>query len=182
MMATKLSPPWIKLYREIQAMFKDDPQVKVLQDEYDVKVYVANAVKAAALVCLLKEDYNFGNVESHVIVIPPNDESEEDKKTMADPLFFEKRSMFEYALQGNPAMSYILDASTLFGTILYVVFANKVVQFFNDDLGDVNGYCSTLYQEIAKDIFKRDMNEYGGAVYFCTDVPESLGKPLGEWP
>ena len=67
-----------------------------------------------------------------------------------------------------------------YNPITYVVFVNEVVQYFNDDLGDVYGQCSTLYQEIAKDVF----GETEG-VFFCTDVEEpvyALGKPLGEWP
>ena len=59
----------------------------------------------------------------------------------------------------------------------YVVFENKVVQFFNDDLSDIHGNKSTLYQEIAKDIFGDCDN-----IYFCTDTKEEIGKPLGEWP
>ena len=43
--------------------------------------------------------------------------------------------------------------------------------------------CSTLYQDIAKRVFKPL-----DGIYFCTDVPfeddkiDSLGCPLGEWP
>ena len=62
---------------------------------------------------------------------------------------------------------------------VYIVFKNKVVQYFNDDLKDVNGFCSTLYQKIAKDIFAENGCE---TACYCTDVSENLGKPLGEWP
>ena len=60
----------------------------------------------------------------------------------------------------------------------YVIFANKVVQYFNDSLSDAHGVCSTLYQDIARDVFGDDCG-----VYFCTDLEEkSTGAPLGEWP
>ncbi len=172
-MAMKLSPPWIKLYREIQAMFHGDKQVKVALCEYDVMVYVDNPAKASAIEMLLKNSYNFGNVESHVIVIPAN--SSEHIQSVGG--FETAQELYECAFEGNPALSYIFDAATVFGNLMYVVFANKVVQFFNDDLGDVNGMCSTLYQEIAKNIFRREEN-----VYYCTDTAENLGGPLGEWP
>lgn len=48
---------------------------------------------------------------------------------------------------------------------------NKVVQYFNDDLGDAHGVCSTLYQEIAKDVF----GEHEG-IFFCTNLPADDNK------
>ena len=60
---------------------------------------------------------------------------------------------------------------------IYVVFKNRVVQFFNDNLNDIYGNISTLYQEIASDVFK----EISG-VNYCTDIEERVGAPLGEWP
>ena len=62
----------------------------------------------------------------------------------------------------------------------YVVFKNCVVQFFNDNLNDCHGLISTLYQDIAAEIFE-DANLNG--VYYNTDVERgALGMPLGEWP
>lgn len=51
--------------------------------------------------------------------------------------------------------------------ITYIVFKNKVVQFWNDDLSDIYGNRSTLYQDIAKEIF----GESSG-IFFCTDKEE----------
>lgn len=48
----------------------------------------------------------------------------------------------------------------------YVVFEKEVVQYWNDNLADYNGLTSTLYQDLAKEIFE-DANLDG--VYFCTD-------------
>ena len=62
----------------------------------------------------------------------------------------------------------------------YVVFKNCVVQFFNDNLNDCHGIISTLYQDIAAELFK-DADLIG--VYYNTDVERGqLGMPLGEWP
>ena len=91
--------------------------------------------------------------------------------------------LFKAAFEGNPALSYIHTVEGPFAfNATYIVFKNKVVQFFNDSLDDVNGMKSTLYQEIAKEIFGDNVG-----IYFCTDAPEielenSVGKPLGEWP
>jgi len=46
----------------------------------------------------------------------------------------------------------------------YVVFRNEVVQFFNDEMGDPNGLKSTLYQDIAKDVFADK-----DGIFFCTE-------------
>ena len=53
----------------------------------------------------------------------------------------------------------------------YVVFKKEVVQYFNDSLGDIHGVCSTLMQDIAKDIF-----EDTEGVYFCTDTENPVPK------
>ena len=64
--------------------------------------------------------------------------------------------------------------------VTYVVFKNCVVQFFNDNLNDCHGIVSTLYQDIASEVF----GDAGVTnVYYNTDVEVGkLGKPLGEWP
>ena len=54
----------------------------------------------------------------------------------------------------------------------YVVFVKEVVQYFNDDLGDANGVCSTLYQDIAKRLFTSTEG-----VFFCTNTNGSVALP-----
>ena len=84
--------------------------------------------------------------------------------------------MFRKAFEGNPAFSYAVTVGGISSNDFnYVVFKNKVVQYWNDNLGDINGNESTLYQEIAKDIF-----EDCTGIYFCTDTEKNLGKPLSE--
>lgn len=169
----KISPPWITFYNEIEVFFQDDPEVHVVYDEeaYSIKLYVDNSVKASALDKILVHEKTFGNITATVTVIPANG--------FGTPA---QEFLYKHALDRNPALSYIQTVGGIFmNGATYVVFANKVVQYWDDNLGDVNGLCSTLYQEIAKDIF----TEREG-VFFCTDVPgktgASLGKPLGEWP
>ena len=171
-MPTRISSPWVRLYREIQAMFAEDKQVKVVLDDTNVNVYVEDEVKADAIEKILKALYVFGNVTSMVTVYPANNCKSEEKYT-----YDSVEALYKTAFENNPALSYVAEYSTVFGSMAYVVFANKVVQYFNDDLGDVNGMCSTLYQDIAKDIFRHEPN-----TFYCTDTPENLGKPLGEWP
>lgn len=170
-----LSAPWTNFYREIQALFKDDPDIQLVYDEdnYVVKMFVEGEEKAEALSKLMPTERAFGNVILRVQVIPAN----EDEVSRVD--------LFQKAFKGNPVFSYAKTTELTpmsFGAS-YVVFKNKVVQYFNDDLSDVNGLRSTLYQDIADDVF----GTYDG-VYFSTEigddpiVSQTLKVPLGEWP
>jgi hypothetical protein len=91
--------------------------------------------------------------------------------------------LFETAFSGNPAFAYVVaPAQDGYNYIdfTYVVFKNCVVQFFNDNLNDCHGLISTLYQDIAEEIFE-DSDLAG--VHYNTDIEVGkLGMPLGEWP
>lgn len=174
----KLSPPWVIFYQEVKQLFKKDPDVHVVFDEETpvLSLYVDDADKADALDQLLPKEKDFGGVTLLVKVIPAN------KKD----LDFNPDNLYDRAFKENPILSYIKTVRGIFANnMTYVVFEPEIVQFFNDDLGDVNGYCSTLYQNIAKDVF----TEHEG-VFFCTDLfyydakngGRGLGEPLGEWP
>lgn len=168
MKKSKLSPPWYTYLSELQAMFEEDSDISIKFDE-DAKtiyVYVAKTSKAEALNKILKHSVTFGKVTLSIEVVPPNEED-------ADIL-----EAFDEAFMGNPALSFTIPIKCPIGIFRYAVFKNKVVQFYNDQLDDLNGNKSTLYQEIAKDIFADDLD-----VNFCTDTKDpKLTKPLGEWP
>lgn len=164
----KLSSPWMTFANEITALFENDEGVKVVHDTEanEIKLYVEDSIKAAALTELLPTEKKFGNVTIKLEVIPANDE---DTRVI---------DLFNAAFAGNSAVSYIKNVQMpVMGSFNYVVFKPEVVQFFNDQLDDVNGNKSMLYQEIAKDVFGGDQK-----VFFCTDGHKCLGAPLGEWP
>lgn len=164
----KLSAPWYNFYREVDALFAKDPEVKVVFDEEacEIKLYVENGRKADALMQLLPEEKVFGNITLKITVIPAN------------ACNGSKLDAIQEAFLGNPALEYVWQASTPLGNYNYVVFKNEVVQYFNDDLSDIHGNRSTLYQEIAKDVFGENTG-----LFFCTEAGnEKLEKPLGEWP
>ena len=82
-----------------------------------------------------------------------------------------KLSWFQAALGGNPVFAFTQVSEGVFTIPLsYVVFKNRVVQFFADNLQDVNGNITTLYETIAKDVF----GEIPG-ICFCTDTKEKVG-------
>lgn len=156
----KLSPPWITYYRELEQLFDGDAEVTVKFDEdrKAIKLYVNNTDKADALTKLLKTYQKFGNVIVSIEVYPSNME----EKTPIE--------LMEIAFKGNKSLSKIKSVTDIFGNkINYVAFQAKVAQFYDDNLGDINGNKSMLYQDIAKDVFK----EHDG-IFFCTDRVTSI--------
>ena len=171
-----MSSPWVIFYRQVEALFKYDPEVHVVYDEAEnhIKLYVDSSNKAAALSVLLPENKTFGNITMRVSVIPANAEEEYDYSNA------NKETLYDVAFDGNGAYSFSCTINGIFSNNLtYVVWKKQVVQYHTDDLGDYYGQCSTLYQNIAKDVF----GETEG-VFFCTDIedPVMLSEPLGEWP
>ena len=148
----QLASPWENFYHEIDALFKNDPDVKVKFDEENnvVQLFVDNQEKADALTQILPTERTFGNVTVYVEVLPAD-----KTNNVAD--------LFQAAFKGNPAIAYIKTIEVFGAPMTYVLFKKEVVQYYNDDLSDIHGNRSTLYQDIAKDIF----DEAG--IFFCTD-------------
>ena len=174
-----LAAPWTTYYRQLQSFFKKDEEVKVIFDNQNasIKIFVENPTKADALTLLLPTAKSFGNVTVNVSVIPANTTAVSAKVDL-DPK--NDQQLFNYALYGNKAVSFIQEVGFMGNQkFMYVVFDKEVVQFYNDDISDIRGLCHTLYQDIANTIFEKH-----AGVFFCTDIDKntSLGKPLGEWP
>lgn len=153
-----LSPPWIIYYKEINELFKQDSDIKVLfdEDEIEIKLYVSDGQKANALSELLPLTKTYGEVELKINVIPANGASLGFKASSVNSI--------KTALKNNPIVDKIETISGLFSYDLhYVLFKKEVVQYFTDNIGDYNGFCSTLYENIARDVF----GEIAG-VFFCT--------------
>lgn len=153
----KLSSPWVTLYHEVDALFGSDPDVTVKYDETAegkyIKLYVEGQTKADAIAAIIPDKKEFGNVTVNLVVVPSNEGRQIDK--------------FRCAFEGNPAVSYVRTVQSPYvPPVDFVVFRNKVVQFYNDEICDINGNKTTLYQDIAKDIFD------DAGVFFCTDTEE----------
>ena len=157
----KLSPPWQTFYKEMQAMFGLDPEIwldaHLDGENKEIDIYVDNPRKADALDRLLPAKKTFGDVSVEIMVIPAKDESAID--------------LFRNAFANNPVFKFADNLEELFSNpIYYVVFAKEVVQIQNDDIGDRFGLKSTLYQDIAKDIFGTEEDNFWlSGVHFCTD-------------
>ena len=139
MARVKLSAPWDEFYNEVNELFRYDDEVRVVffEEQKKIKLYVDNPAKAEALQKLLPQKKEWGKVALLIEVIPSNKE----KKTELT------RSIWSVAFTGNTAVSFIYTIDGIFSNPLtYVVFVNEVVQYFNDNLGDINGNRSTLYE------------------------------------
>ena len=157
----KLSPPWDIYFRKVEALFAQDPQIEVRMDDdnKELIITVANHEKADAIEKLLPKVKDFGNIQLKITVVCNiNDENVEPTKA----------DLIEKAFKGNKALKYVTSSSLPFQQGFdFAVFENTVVQFYTDDLSDLHGVCSTLYQDIAKRLF-----EGCEGIYFCTDLPD----------
>ena len=166
MARVKLSPPWDIYYQEINELFKNDSDISVLydEDEKKIKLYVSNASKADALTQILPGEKEYSGVTLHIEVIPPNEAFTSSAK-----------DLFDRAFDGNEAFAYVKTVNLPFMScgLTYVVFENKVVQYYTDNLGDINGFTSTLYENIARDV----LDEING-VYYCTCLGD---EDYDEW-
>lgn len=152
----KLSSPWVTYYNEIKVLFEQDPDINITYDEDSntVKLFVQGSDKAEAIAKILPTEKEFGNVKLYIEVIPDNSDNEGMDKVLRT------------ALNGNPILSNVIDHA-LPGTEVpfhYFMFKKEVVQYWNDNLADPNGMTSTLYEDVARDVFN-----IGDRVYFCTD-------------
>ncbi len=173
----KVSPPWVTYIHKVEALFDGDPQIacNVEWNAPNPSIVLAcnNGDKVAALLQLLPAEVPFGNIVLKIAV----------DGTPTNRAFVNKKELFEVAFAKNPAFAYALspaDDGYAWFSMVYVVFKNCVVQFFNDNLNDCHGVISTLYQDIAEEILTGPGAE---GVFFNTDVERGqLGMPLGEWP
>ena len=171
----KLASPWATCFRQFKAFFQKDPDVRVIFDEDtpSIKLYVENQDKADALAYLIPTSKQFGNVTLQIIIIPANGVE------INSGAYSNTVDAIMGALKGNKAMAGFQPVESAGFKAMYVLFAREVVSYFNDNLADLNGLTSTLYQNLAEEVFP---NHSG--VFFCTEPGNglSLGKPLGEWP
>lgn len=173
----KLAPPWITYINKLQAMFDGDPQIafNVNWNAPSVTIACNNGLKNAALLLLLPSEKTWGNIKMPIVIDGP----------VANKIFTSPTELFKTVFDKNPAFADCVspvEEGYFFVDFCYVIFKNCVVQFFNDNLNDAHGLLSTLYQDIAEEIFA-DASYNLNSVHYCTDVERgALGKPLGEWP
>ena len=158
-----LSAPWYIYYNELCALFKEDKEVHIVYDEVEqiINIYVESQTKADAMQEFLPTVKTFGSKELEINIVPANKTNL--RKTKGSTI----QDLFAY----NPICKDIITIEGVFtNPITYVIFDKKVVQYYNDDIGDAHGICSTLYQDIAKRVL-----EPREGIYYCTDTIAGSG-------
>lgn len=150
--------PWVIYARKIQALFEKDPDVIVHNnfEDNNITLYVNDADKASALMELLPEQKNFGNVTITITINPSNVCNKTKEELLRD------------AFNWNPIVNHFttIHPEGTTNPFTYCTFAKEIVQIAADNLGDEHGVISLLYEDIAREIFE-DVDD---GVYFCTDI------------
>ena len=143
----KLSSPWIDYVHKLEAFFQKDPDVNIVfndGEERKINIYVENQAKADAMDEVLPKVVSFGSTDLEINVVLVNKLNARKSRG----------NTFKDLFTGNPICKDIVTVEGIFtNPLTYVIFRKEVVQYYNDDLGDAHGVCSTLYQDIAKRIF-----------------------------
>jgi hypothetical protein len=171
----KLSPPWITYWRQLEALFNEDPDIEVGQlydtdDKKEIWIYVSNEKKFRALNNLLPKYHTFGNVKVKNVIKLKGAADHDDFQDLKD--------LFE----GNPRVAEIKEAVDFAGVPhIFINFNPEVIQFPNDDTSDYYGLYTGLTEDIAREVFEM---EYNGAHFSTAPIrkEENVNKPLGEWP
>ena len=154
----ELSSPWQVYVNKLVSLFGQDPEIHIdfESDNCEVILRVDNPTKAAALEQLLPDSVEFGNVELFITVVPAN-----SSYSLAD--------LYEVAFKDNPVFYSMRSIENETGFLAnYCIFKKEVAQYKADDLSSYYGVQSTLYEEIAREVFK-DNHE---GIYFCTSLVE----------
>lgn len=155
----KLLSPWELYVRKMKVMFDKDAEIYIEYDEENsiLEINVSDLSKALALTFLIPDFVEFGDKKvTNVIKF--------DGENLKDPYY-----ICSLAFNNNDSVSSIIKPHGQFldGTA-FVCFKKEVVQYPNDNMFDANGVCSTLYQNLAKELFPDKVN-----IFFCTDTKES---------
>ena len=168
-MSIKLSPPWDTYASAVKALFELDPEIEVgecyeLEDDddynYAFDIQCTNYEKFLALIRLTDPVVAFGNVTVKVNIL---DATDSGRNAYVD--------LFTKLFENNPRLKDIKSVKDPAGVAHnYIRFRPEVIQFYNDDLTDYNGNCTTLAEYIAYEFFG---DRVDASVNFCT-------APVGE--
>ena len=160
--------PWLTHARKINCLFEKDPDINVVYDgseEPKVSIYVNNQVKADAIMALMPNEKQFGNVILKIEVIPANQEE------------LSPARLIDLAFTGNAAYMGMETIDSMGFEANYAIFEDEVVQYPNDNLGSLWGVNTTLYEDLARDIF--DGDKFNGVFFNTYCDGENLGAPIG---
>ena len=152
--------PWVLYVKKLEALFKNDECVDILYNEDngnkpEVKLVVTGELKAKALRRLLPEKVRFGNIDLTVTIV----------ENKLDDVEVSGVQLFLQAFEGNKALDYVTNGNNpMTADMTFAIFHKEVVQYDADTLGNPTGQVSTLYEDLAAELF-------GGidGLFFCTN-------------
>lgn len=155
----KLLPPWCNYANSIKALFLSDKEIEIETDDYEsdnkefnITIKSPNKLKLYSISQLLENNVELGNI---TVII--------NYEYTGIPVIDNK--ILEMAFDGNPEVSKVDVIYDQTGTpFTYCVFSKKVVQFYANNLGDINGNFSCLGEDVAKTIFKKQPG-----IFYCTN-------------
>lgn len=162
MKPVRLEAPWNTFAKKLKALFAQDSDIEVSDayeaeegsGKYVVDVSVLNHEKFVALDRVLVKEKHFGNIDLTINLF--------DLENDAEHAGIE---IFKAVFKGNAAVAEIISRPDQTGTDWhYVCFKPEVVQFFDDDMTDVNGNFTGLMENIALEAFAKNCR----GVNFCT--------------
>ena len=139
-----LISPWLDLYRKMECLFGEDPAIRLELNEetYTIKLYVEDETKANALAKLLPMHKQLGNIVVNICVVYPNEDTNHTR-------------LFMDAFDGNPILEDVVSGDTpMTEDLAFVIFKPEIVQYHNDNIFSVNRMKTTVYEDLARDIFE----------------------------
>jgi len=174
--ALALSPPQYMLQRELQNSFGASRFVEVSEvheegGENVIYVTGRNRFVAEGLAFVLQSQYNFGGIQVRIEVLYP-DGSPVDVPDEYPPNPTMRTARYFYgALIGNPYFVRIYEGSGFFS--LWVEIQADVIQFWNDDIGDPNGYSHFVANEVFRKLTKETYFDDEVSVGFFTSIKDA---------
>lgn len=159
---TKLAPPWDIYMAKLQHLFLKDPQISITRPDSPFNIHVTCSLdtppkKVMALKAILPETINIGG--QNITITVAYEDTKLTDMTVSEAM--------KNAFAGNNA---VVDVRTVDdGPIhsVHVVFKKEVVQYYSDNIADLHGNTSTLYEDLARDVLMPP------GVFYCT----ALGTP-----
>ena len=161
----ELCSPWMVFFHQVEAFFREDDQVhaELDNDNYKISIYVDDDDKANALSMIIPKQKVLGNIIVTIDIIPANGTI--NPNNVYDP------DVFKRAFKDNTAIVDFVHIDVKGLIMDFIMCKPIVVQMKNDSLHDPKGIVSTLYEDLASEIFV----EHPG-IFFSTDQVPVMKK------
>ena len=159
-----LSPPQYNLQRMLEHSFGASPCVDISEvymegDEYVIYIKGCTKLVANGLFFILPTQYDFGGIKVRIEIQTSNGNPVEKPHPTVDPSIITKiaKENLYNVLKDNPYFIEIHEPTPHIRFLwpLWVEIQADVIQFWNDDLGDLNGYrhfvAAVVFQELTSD-------------------------------